>query len=221
MNDTELDDMLNQWESPEVPARLRESIKLPPPERKWRFSWPSWHLSKGLLAGAVIGGGMCFIGISAAFPQVLAQSGRFTVVSEYFDHKDDGSSVLYETRASTAQHGREIILVRTNPDNWMMNLHFFLFDRLHRLLGISQGPPAQIGSDCSVRGLSVVRSETILNYQTTMQRGVYQDGSRYTEWRAPALDCIVMKYTREELINGELKLTDERRPILVQINRAQ
>jgi hypothetical protein len=102
-----------------------------------------------------------------------------------------------------------------------MNLHFFLFDRLHRVLGISEGPSAQIGSDCSVPGLSVVGNETILKYQTTMQRGVYEDGSRYTEWRAPQLDCIVMKYTKEELRNGELKLTDERRAIQVQINRAQ
>jgi hypothetical protein len=222
MNDTELDDMLNQWESPKVPARLRESIKLPPPQRKWRLSWPSWHLSKGLLAGALAGLAMCFIGITAAFPQVLTPTPRFNLLSEYLEYNDDGSSRIQEYRASTAQNGQETIIERTNPDNWMMNLHFHLFDTLHRLLGINEQPPRPMAlSDCSMQGMSVIGHEAILNYRTTVQRAVDENGGHYTEWRAPDLGCIVMKATWEKLANGELKLTDERRPLGVRINHAQ
>jgi len=220
MNDTELDDMLNQWEAPEVPARLRDSIVLPRPPKR-RIAWPSWHLSKGLLAGALAGAAMCFIGIATAFPQVLAPSSGFYVVSEYIEHKADGSSVAYEDRVATAQHGREIILKRHVPNNLFMDLHMRFFDTVHRLLGLEHEGPAGMGSDCSIPGLSVIGHETVLNYQTIRQRTMDKDGSRYTEWRAPDLECIVMKYTKEEPVNGELTLTDERRPMFVKLNRAQ
>ena len=221
MNDTELDEMLNQWEAPEVPARLRDSIELPPPERRWRFSWPSWHLSKGLLAGAAVGAAMCFIGMTAAFPQVLTPTPRFNLLTELIEYRDDGSSRIQEYRASTAQDGREIILQRDDPNNWMMDLHMRFFDAIHRLLGLEHEGPAGMGTDCSIPGLSVIGHETILNYQTIVQRALYKDGGRSTEWRAPQLDCIVMKATSEELKNGELKLVEERKPMLVRINRTQ
>ena len=221
MNDTELDDMLEQWKAPEPRAELRERVRRQQP-RKWSFAWPAWHLSKGLAAGALVGAAICFIGIAAAFPQVLAPAARFNLLSEYVDHEDDGSSIIREYRASTAHNGQEIILERSNPDNWLMNLHFLLFDNVHRLLGISEAAPASMASDCSFPSMSVIGYEMTLNYRTTVQRTVNGDGSRYTEWRSPDLDCIVMKYIADKpAASGQFQMTKERRPMAVRINHPQ
>ena len=224
MNDNELDEMLNKWDAPQAPRRLRGRIEAQLP-RKRSFTWPSWHLNKGLLAGAAAGAAVCFIGIAAAFPQAIGPSVRFSLSSDFIEHKDDGSSVVYEYRESTAQNGREIILARANPESHLMSIHFLFFDTLHRLLGLgvdpTQPPVSMALSDCSIPAYSVIGHETVLNYGTIVQREVDSDGSRYTEWRSRDLDCIVMKYTKEELTNGQLKLKGERRPVLVKLNRAQ
>jgi hypothetical protein len=167
--------------------------KLEAPKRRFE-----WHLSKVLLAGALAGGAMCFIGITAAFPQVLSPTPRFNLLSEYVDYEDDGSSIIREYRASTAHNGQEIILERSNPDNWLMNIHFHFFDTVHRLLGIAKAAPPPMASDCSFPTMSVIGHEMTLNYRTTVQRTVNEDGSRYTEWRSPDLDCIVVKYIAEK-----------------------
>ena len=217
MNDTELDDMLNKWDAPPVPRGLRERISQEPPRKKWKFRLPS-----GLVFGLAAGAAMCFFGMTAAFPQALGPAPRFNLLSEILDHKEDGSSSIYEYRASTAHNGAEIMLEQTYPDSWFLTLHAHFFGAVHRMLGISGHPPESMASDCSVPKMSVIGHETLLNYRTTVQRVVDEDGSRYTEWRSPDLDCITMKYIAEKPVgNGQFRITVERRPMTVRINHAQ
>lgn len=221
MNDTELDDMLNQWEAPEVPARLRDSIVLPRPPKR-RIAWPSWHLSKGLLAGVAIGGVMCLFGVAAAFPQALSPTPRFNLLSKFVVYRSDGTSTIQELRASTAQQGREIILDQNFPDSLFMTVHARFFGAVHRLLGLEHPGPPTMASDCSSPDNSAVAHEKLLGYQTTkllFKPG--ETGGRYIEWRSPQLDCIIMKSTWEKAENGEFKLTEERLPMVVRINRTQ
>ena len=218
MNDTELDEMLNQWKAPEPGAELRGRIRgMRPPRR--RFVWPAWHLSKGLFAGVAAGAVMCLFGISVAFPQVFAPSSvRFNLISESGVYNDDGSFTVREGRVSTAVHGKEIILKRTIPDNVLMSLHMRFFDMIHRWFGMDQPAPASMASDCSVTGAEVAGHEKLIGYQTT----VLQYPDHYREWRAPDLDCITMKWVVEKpTANGGFRITSERRPLIVRINPAQ
>jgi hypothetical protein len=225
MNETELDELLNQWQAPEPGAELRGRIRGLQPRRR-RFAWPSWHLSKGLLAGVAAGAVMCLFGISVAFPQVFARSSiRFNLLSEFRVYHNDGSFTVREQRASTAVHGSEIILQRYVPDNTFMNVHMMFFDMFHRLLGMNEVPaPARMASDCSVPDASVTGHETVLGYRTTVLQYPPdpQDRSRYREWRSPELDCIVMKWIVEEpRANGGFRIASERKPLVVRINRPQ
>jgi hypothetical protein len=218
MNDTELDEMLNQWKAPEPGAELRSRVRGMQPRRR-RFIWPSWHLSKGLIAGVAAGAVMCLFGVSVGFPQVFAPSSvRFNLLSEFRVYHDDGSFTVTEQRASTAIHGREIILQRFVPDNIFMSVHMQFFDMFHRWLGMNAAGPASITSDCATPDASVIGHETVIGYRTT----VVQYPDRYREWRAPDLDCIVMKWIVEKpAANGEFRITSERRPLIVRINHPQ
>ena len=218
MNDTELDEMLNQWKAPEPGAELRGRIRGMQPRGR-RFAWPSWHLSKGLFAGVAAGAVMCLFGIGVAFPQVFARSGvRFDLISESGVYSDDGSFTVREERVSTAVHGKEIILKRNIPNNVPMSLHMRFFDMIHRWLGMDQPGPESITSDCVVPDATVIGHETVIGYQTTVLR--YPD--HYREWRAPDLDCITMKWVVEKpTANGGFRITSERRPLTVRINPAK
>jgi len=225
MNDTELDEMLNQWKAPEPGAELRGRIRGMKAQKR-RFAWPSWHLSKGLFAGVAAGAVMCLFSISVAFPQVFApSSARFNLISESGVYNDNGSFTVREARVSTAVHGKEIILKRNIPDNVLMSLHMRFFDMIHQLLGMSDdGSPSSISSDCSMPGTAVAGHATVLGYQTAIIRypESQSDNSRYTEWRAPDLDCITMKWVVEKpAANGGFRITSERRPLIVRINHAQ
>ncbi len=221
MNDTELDEMLNRWKAPEPGAELRGRIR-GMQARPRRFAWPSWHLSKGLFAGVAAGAVMCLFGIGVAFPQVFAPSGaRFNLLSESGVYSDDGSFTVREVRASTAVHGREIILQRHVPDNVFMSAHMQFFDMIHRWFGMNDSAPSSMSSDCSMPGTAVTGNATVLGYQTTVLRYPEDksDQSRYTEWRAPDLDCITMKWVVEKpAANGGFRITSERRPLTVRIN---
>jgi len=224
MNDTELDELLKQWKAPEPGAELRGRIRGIKPQKR-RFAWPAWHLSKGLFAGVAAGAVMCLFGISVAFPQVFAPSSpRFNLISESGVYSGDGSFTVRETRASTAVHGREIILQRSMPDNLFMSMHMQFFDMIHRWFGASDESPSSMSSDCSMPGTAVTGHATLLGYQTTILQYPEDksDGSRYTEWRSPSLDCITMKWTVEKpALNGQLRITSERRPLIVRMNHAQ
>lgn len=218
MNDIELNEMLNQWKAPEPSAELRERVHAMQPRRR-RFTLPSWHLGKGLFAGVAAGAVMCLFGISVAFPQAFSPSSvRFNLISEYRVYNDDGSVTVREQRASTAVHGREIILERHVPDDAFMTAHMQFFDMIHRLFGIGAEAPASMSGDCSVPDASVAGHESLLGYRTT----VLQYPDRYREWRSPDLDCIVMKWVIEKPgAHGELRITSERRPLTVRMNRPQ
>jgi len=215
MNDTELDDMLNKWDAPPVPRGLRERISQEPPRKKWKFRLPS-----GLFFGLAAGAAMCFIGMTAAFPQAMGPTPRFNLLSEVLEYKDDGSSTIREYRASTARDGAEIMLQQTFPDSFFMTIHQGFFNTVHRILGLEHGP-APMASDCSYPGHAVLGQETLVGYQTTKLRYTDDSTGRYTEWRAPQLDCIAMKYTWEKLVKGEFQLAEMKKPMTVRINQAQ
>ncbi len=219
MNDSELDDMLNQWDAPPVPRGLRERIS-PASAPRSRFRLPS-----GMVFGLTAAAAMFLLVVGVASPQTfgLVPSARFNLLTETHEFKRDGSSTITEYRASTAHNGAEIILEQTFPDNAFMTIHQRFFNLMHRMLGLEHTAPASMASDCSYPEHAVLGTEVLLGYQTTRLRYTGPDSSdgRYTEWRAPQLDCIKMKTTWEKLVGGEFKLAEERRPMTVRINRPQ
>ena len=133
MNDTELDELLNQWSAPAAPASLRENVrsgfaaglqrKTSPGVRRWIAAFvPSGR--KRLLA-AILGVGAFLLIVTQAFPQMFGLGAPpiktpYTVDSEYLRYGDGGSSSaqlhriqMYST--SYNLHGREIILSRSLP----------------------------------------------------------------------------------------------------------
>lgn len=221
MNDNELDDLLTRWETPEAPAsKMRARLKMDSPRRP-RFTWSFREIRWGLVTAGLAGAATCFVGIAAAFPQAILPEPRFNLISEVVRYKADGSQRVQEYRASTARDGVELMLDQSYPDNPFMTIHQRFFNTIHQLLGIGSAPTA-MSKDCQVPSLTVIGRESILNYTTTVQRTLNEDGSRYTEYRAPELDCAVMKYVVETPVgNGQFRIASEKRPMTVRINHAQ
>jgi hypothetical protein len=127
MNDTELDEMLDQWSVPPAPASLRARVRAgfaasleqaAPPSVPVRWRWAFAPGSRKALPAA------CMIGIGAflwVVTQALSQTAPavripYTVDSEYVRYGDDGSRAveMYST-SYTNQNGAEILLSRSIP----------------------------------------------------------------------------------------------------------
>jgi hypothetical protein len=127
MNDTELDEMLDQWSVPPAPASLRARVRAgfaacppqaAPPSVPVRWRWAFAPGSRKVLPAA------CMIGVGAflwAVTQALSQAAPpvripYIVDSEYVRYGDDGSrAVEMYTTSYTAPHGDEIVLSRSIP----------------------------------------------------------------------------------------------------------
>ena len=127
MNDTELDEMLNQWDSPPVRAELREHVQAGfmakrSVRRRW-LAWPGWHVGKGVFAGVAVGAVLFLVVITQAFPQVLRTASPpahvpWIVDSELIRYGDDGtSSVEMDIMSYKVNASQEVVLSRSVPGN--------------------------------------------------------------------------------------------------------
>ena len=115
-----------------------------------------------------------------------------------------------EYRTEYMRDGAEVTLSSSYPDNPLMTIHnrfFFAFENLmYPMVRTVHGPNKRaisretVANDCvapGARDVKVIGHEKILGYMAAALRlpnGVGNDG-RYTEWRAPALGCFVLRST--------------------------
>jgi hypothetical protein len=81
MNDTELDELLNSWKTPPVPASLRERVQAGIPAK---HTWQLWKLFprwRWLVAGTAVAAGVVLLANTSAFSQKTRRP-PYTVESE-------------------------------------------------------------------------------------------------------------------------------------------
>jgi hypothetical protein len=127
MNDTALDNLLDTWSAPPVPASLRESVRagfVANPDRSPGV--PPWIATlvpsarKSLLAGAILAVGAFFFVVALALSQtdriVAPPAGvPYIVDSEFVQYSDDGSPSVEMYTTSYSLDGHEILLSRSLP----------------------------------------------------------------------------------------------------------
>jgi hypothetical protein len=224
MNETELDNLLNTWTTPDPPPSLRGRVRAgyatltPKPRRRFRLSF--W-ITFGFAALLLI--------LTAALPKTVelvgpAQKIPYTVDTDTNTFMRDGTA--HELRMTTyMRNGVEIILART-PGNplWtsVMNAFSVVFSPVdpHRWAEF-------VASGCSNVG-TVVGHETILGYQTTVTEHLspsgdagdaLHDGRIITLWQAPDLGCFNLKMVHEQKnSDGTHRLVEERHALKVTVN---
>jgi hypothetical protein len=121
MNDTELDEMLDQWTVPPAPPSLRETVQAgfaasrpPTAPVRWRSAFVP-GVRKTLLAAAIVGVGAFLVVVTQALSQTPPPARiPYTVDSEYIRYGDDGSqAVEMRSTSYTNQNGGEILLSRS------------------------------------------------------------------------------------------------------------
>jgi hypothetical protein len=238
MNDTELDEMLNQWDAPAAPASLREKVRASGPERsvKRRFAWPSWHVGKGLFAGMAAGAVLFMVVMAQAFPQSFGMGGPSPVIGyPYFVESnvtvcpDNGSSHIDAVVRSFSYKGTEIVLNEEYPalslQEILMGFHIGIHQVLLRYVPGLVMPEsaakdawfkAYVEAGCVDKGENPIGHETILRHATTAVQHIDPDGWRGTVWRAPDLGCFAMRYRNEmPVAGGGYRVTKERDAVRV------
>jgi len=129
VNDTELDEILDTWQAPTVPASLRENVRAgfaanlrQKPLHDRRTHWIGGWLPgprKSLFAGAALGTGLLLLIVTQALPQPLPPENiPYTVDSEFVRYSDDGSpSVEMYLTSYTNQNGAEALVSRSLPNH--------------------------------------------------------------------------------------------------------
>src|SRR5262249_2512578 len=226
MNDQELDDMLNKWDTPAVPSSLRENVRAGFRERVIRAipviprpRFPRLRFAFGF-AGLVA----ALLLATAAFPQVgrmlSSEAIPYSVDSEFVIFPMDREPRAYMTATSYSRNGKEVVL------EWSMIDHPFATP-IHRVIGAlitlvrgspeetsdgpttlgcghscfgvaseSLGPAAQLLNNGCVTG-TVVGRETILGHATVGVQRPVGNGGRGTFWLAPDLGCHSLRTTIE------------------------
>jgi hypothetical protein len=112
MNDSELDEILNQWSEPATPPSMRKRMRAGFPARQPRkFRW-----GKSLIAAAILAAALFFLVVGQAFPQRPAPI-PWSVDSEFVRYADDGSRSIEMYSTSWESNGNEILLSRWMPGN--------------------------------------------------------------------------------------------------------
>jgi hypothetical protein len=112
MNDSELNEILNQWSEPSAPPSMRKRVLAgfpAPPPRKLRWD-------KSLVAAAILAAAVFFLMVAQAFPQRPAPI-PWSVDSEFVRYADDGSASIEMYSTSWESNGSEILLSRSMPGN--------------------------------------------------------------------------------------------------------
>lgn len=229
MNDTELDNLLNTWTTPDPPPSLRARVRagyatlVPKPRRRFRLSF--WAIAFAFAAFLVV--------LTAAFPQTVklivpAAKIPYIVETDTNTYNKDGSLLHEVQMTSYIRNGRVIILSRT-PGNPLVTFAMRSLNAAYSLFFSPVDPQRWaefVASGCSSVG-TVVGHETILGYQTTVtvhlspsyDGGVVQNGRKITLWQAPDLGCFELKRVHEQQNpDGTYRLADEHHAIKVTVN---
>jgi hypothetical protein len=224
MNDTELDQVLNTWSVPPVPASLRAGVRVGfharPERRKFR--------AVRVLIAAV-GIGVFLLAVTLALPQTLGRA-PYIVDSDVMRYAPDGTSSVEVHGASYNRNGSEIVVYEVSPSlltelqlglqavnsAWTrLTLPLALSHEMlekansvargcvgldhYRLCSQSFGcvgsGPALLNTGCVIG--PVVGHETILDHPTVAVQSI-RGQRRDTLWMAPDLGCFALRITIEE-----------------------
>jgi hypothetical protein len=233
MNDNELNEMLDQWKTPPVPASLRAGIAAAAPERHGSFT--QWlrtlvpTAGKGLFAGVGAAAVVSLLVVGQAFPEALGLSGpRYAMETESVYYAANGSVHSSERRSSVYLDDRWVVLAKTDTDNPLMNLHNTIFNSVHLLLfqvvpGLAasavaprQSTPA---NNCVAGDSTLVGHETVLGHSAAVVRSIEMNRT-ITRWMAPDLNCTTLRATREEkLPNGSFRPVERMQVVKLTANR--
>ena len=222
MNDTELDEMLNQWDTPPLRAELREVMRAgftaARPRKKAGSRWFSAFIpgaGKGLLAGVAVGAVACLLLISQAFPQSLTlfSSGyragaTYFLEYEFVRYADNGSPTVDVQITSLRNGGNELIVaMHSHPPKAQDTLvgiggaFTLLLYRFAPSLAFHRASTDQaawvkekVAMGCAKEG--VIGHETILGHATAVVLSSSPEG-RGTSWLAPDMECYPLKLTNE------------------------
>lgn len=133
MNDTELDEILNQWSAPPASPSLRESVRAgfaARPDPKTFRGVPPWIAAfapsarRTLVAGTILALGTVLLVVTLALPQTLRLVSPpvkipYTVDSEFVRYATTGHLRRIQMLSTSYNdpNGREIILSRSLPAN--------------------------------------------------------------------------------------------------------
>ena len=223
MNDTELDQLLNTWSVPPVPASLRVSVRAGLAARPERRRFPGVRV---LITAA----GICvfLLAVTLALPQTLRLVSPpvrppYIVDSDVVRYAADGTSSVEVQVGSYNKNGSEIVLYKVSPSflntMWLdmeaagsvvsrLTLPFvFSPEQLEAIRSTAfvttgfehyrLGSAAALLSTGCVIG-PVVGHETILDHPTVAVQSVLDDRRRMTMWMAPDLGCFALRITTEE-----------------------
>ncbi|HXM44927.1 MAG TPA: hypothetical protein VN924_27060 [Bryobacteraceae bacterium] len=118
MNDTELDELLDAWTAPPVPASLRENV-----QAAFAAGHTSWTVArvprarKRMFAATILILAAFVLLVTQAFPQKASPPVRvpYTVDSEFLSYAEDGSSAVEMYSTSYERDGTEILKSRSIP----------------------------------------------------------------------------------------------------------
>jgi hypothetical protein len=241
MNDIELDQLLNTWGTPSVPASMRASVRAcfhARPERK-KLRWPR----RFLFAAVVLG----LVAVTLALPQTLSlisprAKPPYVVDSEVVRYAKDGTPSLEVSIGSYNNNGSEIVLYNNSPSllttMWLdveaagsivsrLTLPFvFRPDQLEKLratafvrTGLENyalGSADALLSTC-VGGRA---NETIRDHPTVAVHSKLDERRRMTLWMAPDLGCFALRITIvERQPDGTLRLILRKQATKVTLNR--
>ncbi len=131
MNDTELDEMLNQWEVPPVRPVLQQSVRArfaairkPKADVGVLARWIARFVpgaGKGLFAAAVVGAIVCLFVVTQAFPQALRLGSfgfriPYTVEYDLVKYATDGS-LSFESHITEFKNGGDLIILWKTDSN--------------------------------------------------------------------------------------------------------
>ena len=215
MTDHELDEILDDWQTPDVPSALRpRTLSRFVPKEKRRIA----PVVRKILLGVAVAA-MLLIAVQA-IPQTFSPipSPPYTVESEFFWYSPDGGRTLDRVTSSYADtQGREVVLSTSFPGHPFRTAMQQVLDFVH--VYILRSPTTQSEqrdpAGCMEQGTP---DETILGYSTLKVARSERD-LKFALWRAPDLECFPMRLILERRgADGALHLTLERNAIKVSIN---
>jgi hypothetical protein len=243
MKDTELDQLLNTWDAPPVPASLRADVLV------GFHSRPERRKFRGVRVLTTAAGIACFLlAVTLALPQTLSLisptvrapyivdsdivrygfDGTPSVELSLGSYNNDGSEVVVYEVAHSLLPAIKLGLQAIGPVVGRLTLLFVVSreqaERDKLIAHVSAGfegywlgsSAALIRSGC-VNG-PVVAHETILNHQTIEVRQ-FNDRQRMTLWMAPDLGCFALRLTREERrSDGTFRLVLKKQATKVTLN---
>jgi hypothetical protein len=245
MNDHELDDMLNQWDTPAVRPALRERVRAGFRERAIRAMAviPRVRFPRLRFAFGFAGLAAALLLATAAFPQVArllsSEPIPYSVDSEFVMFPVDREPRAYMTATSYSRDGKEVVLTWSMPDHpFVTPIHRTLGALIalfhgspedaseatatlgcgHACFGLdsaSLGPAAQLLRNGCETG-TVVGRETILGHATVGVQRPLGNGGRGTFWLAPDLGCYSLRTTVEWSVReGQYVRTREKRAVRI------